>query len=117
ISQALAAPGSQLAQLTDVAAAYQQLNSSVGQFATDTLIGDSAALASGSSADDSAYLCEQSALTDLADRRDQVVANMKATLAAATSGGHISHGETTSELARARAILAAADRFAQRGGC
>jgi predicted transcriptional regulator len=117
ISQALTAPNAVLAQTTDVAAAYQQLNSSVGAFATDTLIGDSAALASGSAADDSAYLCEQSTLFDLAARRDQVVAAMKATLADAAAGRHISHGETTSELARARGILAAADQFAQRGGC
>ena len=109
ISQALSAPNGSLQQTSEVAAAYQQLNSSVGAFATDTLIADSAALASGSSADDSAYACEQSALSDLAARRDQLVTAMKATLADATAGRHISHGETTSELARARGILAAAE--------
>ncbi len=49
---------------------YQQVNSSVGAFATATLRADSAALASGSAGDDSAFTREQARLTRLADARD-----------------------------------------------
>jgi hypothetical protein len=116
ISQALADPSASLTGTADLAALYQQLNSSVGSFATNTLLADSAALASGSASDDSVYACEQSALADLAQRRDAVAADMKATLAQAAQGGRISHGALTSETARARAILAAAQRLAAGGG-
>jgi hypothetical protein len=112
ISQVLAAPSSALTGTAEVAAAYQQLNSSVGAFATDTLIAESAALASGSASDDAAYACEQAALADLAARRDSVATQMKSTLAEAELGHSITRGEITSELARARAILAAAQRLA-----
>jgi hypothetical protein len=117
ISQALAQPTSGLAGTAELAAAYQQLNSSVGSFATDTLIADSAALASGTPADDGAYVCEQRALADLAARRDRVADDMKATLAAAAAGARVTHGAITSELARARGILSAAHRLAASGGC
>ena len=46
--------------------AYDQIESSVGQFATDTLIADTQALASGSGSDDSAYQAEQATLLKLA---------------------------------------------------
>ena len=41
ISQVLSSPASSLRDTEALAAAYQQINSSVGQFATDTLIADS----------------------------------------------------------------------------
>jgi hypothetical protein len=117
ISQVLAAPNAQLTKTAEVAAAYQQLNSSVGAFATDTLIADSAALASGSPTDDSAYACEQSALADVAGQRDRLVDRMKATLADAAANRSINRGEITSELARARSVLAAAARLARQSDC
>ena len=46
------------------ATAYDQIESSVGQFGTDTLIADTKALASGSSSDDGAYQTEQSTLAN-----------------------------------------------------
>ena len=49
ITQALAVVPAPLAATAELAAGYDQINSSVGQFATDTLIADSKALASGSS--------------------------------------------------------------------
>jgi hypothetical protein len=115
ISQALRSPTPSLKGAAGLAAAYQQINSSVGSFATDTLIADTAALASGSASNDSAYQCEQGALTDLANRRDALATQMKATLAQAALGAAISHGTMTSELARADAILAAAHRLATQG--
>ena len=105
ISQALSSPGAALNGTAELAAAYQQINSSVGSFATDTLIADSNALASGSASDDSRYAAEQLTLSSLADHRDQLAALMKATLGRAALGIAPGHGELTSELAQARALL------------
>ncbi len=105
ISQALTSPGAALAGTAELAAAYQQINSSVGAFATDTLIADSNALASGSMSDDSRYANEQLTLLDLANHRDMVAADIKATLARAALGISPGHGELRSELAQARALL------------
>jgi hypothetical protein len=87
ISQVLSRPGHALVAAQPLASIYQQLNSSVGAFATDTLIADSKALASGSSTDDSAYQREQSRLAVLANARDALASVMKVQLAAA-AGGH-----------------------------
>src|SRR5581483_9800970 len=65
ITQALASVPRALAATADLAKAYDQLNSSVGQFATDTLIADSRALASGSTSDDSLYQGEAAAAIKL----------------------------------------------------
>jgi hypothetical protein len=115
ISQALTDPTSSLSATAELAAAYQQLNSSVGSFATDTLMADSAALASGSAADDTAYQDEQATLADLADHRDRVAALMKATLARAAQGTAPGHGELQAELAQARALLKQAHQLASGG--
>jgi hypothetical protein len=87
----------------------------VGSFATDTLMADSAALASGSAADDTAYQDEQATLADLADHRDRVAALMKATLARAAQGTAPGHGELQAELAQARALLKQAHQLASGG--
>ena len=84
---------------------YRQINSSVGEFATDTLIADSKALASGSASNDSAYTTEQTTLLSLADHRDRVAGLMKATLARAAQGTAPGHGELQSELSQGRALL------------
>jgi hypothetical protein len=105
INQALANPNNTVAQLSELASLYQQINSSVGAFATDTLIADSKALASGSTSDDSRYATEQSTLLSMANHRDQLAALMKATLARAAMGIAPGHGELTSELTQARALL------------
>jgi hypothetical protein len=115
ISQALAHPNGALAQVTELGALYRQLNSSVGAFATDTLFADSAALASGSAADDSAYQMEQESLAHLANARDKLAAEMKMTLAQAAQGAVPSHGTVSSELARARALLTQAHELASGG--
>ena len=105
INNALADPNTTLAQLSDLASLYQQINSSVGALATDTLIADSKALASGSTSDDSRYATEQAALADIADHRDKVAARMKVTLARAALGIAPARGELTAELVQGRALL------------
>ena len=59
IMQALAAPSQSLGRVAQLGALYRQLNSSVGAFATDTLLADTHALASGSASHDSTYRTEQ----------------------------------------------------------
>ncbi|MEP6660295.1 MAG: hypothetical protein ABJD24_10310 [Acidimicrobiales bacterium] len=48
---------------TQLARCYKQINASVGQFATDTLIADTAALASGSATTDRRFIRTQKALS------------------------------------------------------
>jgi hypothetical protein len=115
ISQALAGPSAALSGTAGLAAVYQQLNSSVGAFATDTLIADSAALASGSGNDDTQYQDEQDTLLHLATARDRLAAQMKETLADAATGVAPSTGTLRSELARGRALLIQAHSLAAGG--
>jgi hypothetical protein len=112
ITHALAHPTGALAGVAELGELYQQINSSVGAFATDTLIADSKALASGSASDDSRYAHEQDTLADLAAHRDRVATLMKATLARAATGIVPGHGEMQSELAQARALLKQAANLA-----
>jgi hypothetical protein len=112
ITQALTSVPGGLQGLDDLIAAYDQINSSVGQFATDTLLADSAALASGSAADDTRYVAEQSALAELATERDQLATEIKQMLTAATDGAHPNRGQVQSKLVRARNILRQADQLA-----
>ena len=112
ISQIVRSPSSALRETQLLALAYQQINSSVGQFATDTMIADSALLASGSASNDSAYKREQARLRNLADKRDALAGEMKAVLAKAAEGHSPSHGTVVSELARAIALLIQAHQLA-----
>jgi hypothetical protein len=112
VTKALTSVPGGLSGLDDLIAAYDQLNSSVGQFATDTLIADSRALASGSASDDSRYAAEQAALIELAGERDQLATEIKQLLSAATTGAHPNHGQVQSKLVRSRNILRAADQLA-----
>ena len=59
---------------------YQQLNSATGRFATNTLIADRKALASGGSSNDSVFQHEQARLRRLADARDALATSIKAML-------------------------------------
>ena len=91
-----------------LAAAYQQLNSAVGQFATDTLIADTAALASGSAGNDSTFSFEQRELSWLVGARDRVASQMKVALAAAAAGHQLPHATVISLAVQARLLLAGA---------
>jgi hypothetical protein len=112
ISQVLAHPSQSLTATEELAAAYQQVNSSVGAFATDTLLADSAALASGSAAGDNAYHVEQVHLRHLADARDALAGELKVLLAEAADGQLPPPGQVTSGIARANALLNQAQSLA-----
>jgi hypothetical protein len=112
ITQALDQVPSALAATEALAAGYDQIESSVGQFGTNTLIADTKALASGSSSDDSAYETEQETLQQLADDRDTAVAKIKKVLNAAAAGTTPNNGQVTSGLALVRELLRRADQLA-----
>jgi len=105
ITQALDHVPAALQATAELAKGYDQIESSVGQFATDTLIADTKALASGSSSDDSAYETEQATLAQLADDRDTAVAAIKKVLNNAAAGVMPNHGQVTSGLAHVRELL------------
>jgi type II secretory pathway pseudopilin PulG len=105
ITQALDHVPAALQATAELAKGYDQIESSVGQFATDTLIADTKALASGSSSDDSAYEAEQATLAQLADDRDTAVAAIKKVLNNAAAGVMPNHGQVTSGLAHVRELL------------
>jgi len=109
IAQALQHVPHGLAATEPLAAAYDQIESSVGRFATDTLIADTKALASGSSSDDSAYRTEQAALARLANDRDALVAKIKQKL---NNGKGVKRGEARKFIARANDLLQRADALA-----
>ena len=60
-----------------LAVCYKQLNSSVGQFGTDVLVADTAALKTGSSSDDSAYQAVASKIKSLGSERDALASSIK----------------------------------------
>ena len=112
ITQALSSVPPALAPTADLAKGYDQINSSVGQFATDTLIADSKALASGSSSDDSVYSTEQATLQELADDRDAAASTIKKVLSDAASGNMPSRGQVTSGQAHVKELLQRAAKLA-----
>jgi hypothetical protein len=112
ITQALATVPPALAATQQLAAGYDQIESSVGQFGTDTLIADSKALASGSSSDDSVFANEQATLLTLAGDRDTAVAKIKKELSDAAAGHALNKGQVTSGLAQVKELLRRADQLA-----
>ena len=112
ITQALDSVPAALQATVDLAQGYDQINSSVGPLATDTLLADTNALASGSSSDDSAFATEQTALAQLADDRDTAATRIKKVLANAANGITPNHGQVTSGLALERELLRRAARLA-----
>jgi hypothetical protein len=112
ITQAVQKVPHALEATEELAAGYDQIESSVGQFATDTLIADTRALASGSSSDDTAYQDEQITLGQLADDRDAAVAKIKKVLNDAAAGHEPKHGEVQQDLALVNDLLQRADALA-----
>jgi hypothetical protein len=88
IAAALRHPGRGIAELCRFTDVYHQLNSSDGNFATDTLIADTHALAGGSSGGDNTYRRTIGQLRRLDDQRDALADAMKHTLAAAARSPH-----------------------------
>jgi hypothetical protein len=112
ITQALTHVPAALQGTQALASAYQQLNSSVGEFATATLMADSAALASGSSTDDRTFARVNRALQRLGDARDVLATHIKQLLAAAAAGQAPRPGDVTVSRLLAEAVVRAADRLA-----
>jgi len=112
ITQALKSVPDALAATEDLAAGYDQINSSVGQFATDTLIADTAALASGSSTNDTAFNVEQQQLDSLGNDRDKFAQKIKDTLSDAAAGKTPNHGEIQSGLSHVKELLKRASKLA-----
>jgi hypothetical protein len=113
ITQALASPSAALSATQALAAGYQQINSSVGQFATDTLIGESNALAAGSARDDHGYLAEQAILSGLANDRDAAATMIKKVLSDAAAGIVPSTGSVLTGLALVKELLIRANVLAR----
>jgi hypothetical protein len=97
-NDALSAPG-----VAALGACYKQLNSSVGQFGTDTLIASTAAIESSSPADH-VYLNTDAALRALEVARDRLAGQIKAELsAAAFNGTAVPH--VTAQVAGCQAVI------------
>jgi len=106
-----------LAGTDDLAAAYKQLDASVGTFGTDTMIADTAAMASGSSSDDQQWVRTEQALTGLALARTVVATKISQTLtAAAFYGARPSQSTVAAELTAARFLLHAAHELRVQSG-
>jgi hypothetical protein len=86
VTQALSSVPSALQGLQTLAAGYVQINSSVGAFATDTLIADTHATASGNAQSDIGFRAEQAILASLVGDRDKAATTIKALLAGAAAG-------------------------------
>jgi hypothetical protein len=103
LTKILAQRGSE--DVDELAAAYRQLNSSVGAFATDTLRADTVALAS-SSTGDATFNRIESRLARLADERDALAQRIKVTLDQANFGHRQPDRRTVSaQLAGAERLL------------
>ncbi|MGZ4680156.1 MAG: hypothetical protein ACXVIH_09280, partial [Ilumatobacteraceae bacterium] len=95
-------------------ACYKQLNSGVGELATNTLLAESAALASGSATDDAKFTRTQKVLLGLANVRDPLAAQIKLTLSRAAFAGVAPRPiEVQLELLACRLTVAASKLVAQ----
>ncbi len=106
--RALAAPG-----VTALGACYKQLNSSVGEFGTDTLAASTRAMES-TSPGDGAYRATDRALSALELARDRLAGMIKGELSAAASGDHPVRAAAR-QTAACRAIIAGARHLARAG--
>ena len=89
---------------------YKQLNSSVGQFGTDVLVADTAALKTGSSSDDSAYKGFAADINSLGAKRDKLATTIKEDLYnAAFNNTPIPSGNSDS--AHCKNLIKAADKL------
>jgi hypothetical protein len=112
ITEILAHPPRALRGTEFLGGCYKQLNASVGRFGTDTLLVETAALASGSSTDDTRFMSTEQALRFLADQRDALAAQMKVTLSKAADGDAPGIGTQISQLVRCGALLFGAHELA-----
>ena len=104
-NHALAAPG-----VSALGACYKQLNSSVGEFGTDTLEASTRAMES-SSAGDGTYRATDRALSALELVRDRLAETIKGELSAAASADHPVRGAAL-QTAACQAIIGSAQHLA-----
>ena len=88
-------------------ACYKQLNAGVGEFATNTLIAETNALAGGSAADDSQFTDTQNRLQALSAVRDVIATGIKTTLSRAADGIRPAAITSAVELIACRAVIGA----------
>ncbi len=112
VTDVLSRPTHALRAVRGLAAAYRQLNSSVGAFGTATLIASTNALKSGSASSDSTYTRVEDALAYLADRRDALATRIKGVLAAAAAGHGTSRHRVHTLTDKADKLVRAAQRLA-----
>jgi hypothetical protein len=86
-------------------AALKQLDAPFGAFGHAVLVHSTAALRSGSAADDATYTTLEGRIADLTARRDALVAQIRAVLASATASGTPIDGGTAARLLVASARL------------
>jgi hypothetical protein len=112
ISQILSDPNNALSQpgVAQLGACYKQLNSSVGQFGTDTLIASTAGIES-TSAGDKTYLHVEHLLGTLDGARDHLAATIKGELEAAAFGNVPVNG-AASQITSCEDLLGAAHALA-----
>ncbi len=112
ITQVLADPNQALSQpgVAQLGACYKQLNSSVGQFGTDTLIASTAGIESNSSGD-ATYSQVEHALRVLDVARDRLAGVIKGELEAAAFGNTGIHG-AIEQTAACGALISAAHALA-----
>jgi hypothetical protein len=116
ITAALTSTSPALKACEPLAAGYAQIESSVGEFATDTLIADSGALASGASHSDGEFQSEQAALKRLVQDRDADVAKIKLVLAKAAKGVKPTPGTVSADKALISNLLNRAKLMAKTYG-
>jgi len=94
-----------------LAACDKQLNSCVGRFGTAALVGDTAALLSGSPSDDSQYTDFLASLTTLGAQRDALATAIKEDLGNAAFGSGLS-ANADSELEQCNALIVQVESLA-----
>jgi len=112
ITQVLTHPNHALSQpgVAQLGACYKQLNSSVGEFGTDTMVASTAALESNAPGD-STYTSIENALRGLDVARDRLATRIKGELEAAAFSNEAVQGSGV-QLAACNALLAAAHHLA-----
>ena len=91
-----------------LAQCYKQMNSSVGQFGSDTLAADTQAVESGSGADDSQYQSFSGNLASLGSQRDALATTIKNELYNAEFNATPLPGSAADDLAQCNTIVASA---------
>jgi hypothetical protein len=92
--------------LLQLGRAYKQINAPFGELGVNSLVVSTAALASGTAANDGIYTTLESKIANWRTQRDSIASQMKALLEGAAFGGHsIDEGQAKDLIERAEALL------------